>query len=345
MRGSPSKEEFADSKADVWSWNVNGVNSVIDKGIIAQFIAKNDPTILCLNETKTDVDKLDKKMLYSKIGPGYAQYWNCCKRKKGYSGTAIFTKVRPISVQFDFGQKHVEEGRSITMEFQKFVLVATYVPNAGDGLKRLDYRINEWDAEFHAYLKRLEQEKGKPVLLGGDLNVAHNEIDIYDPKGKEKVPGYTPQERQSFTELLSKGFRDTYRDLYPVRVQYTFWSVRQNLRPSNRGWRLDYFLLSKDHETKYGIELVDSIIDEQQMGSDHCPIAIRMLLPSDDGYKTALDYTSKPLRNIADVADEEVKGVSSSAEDDLKEQFGISMKELPRLGTLDNKPTLMGVFA
>ena len=141
--------------------------------------------------------------------------------------------------------------------------MATYVPNSGDGLKRLDYRINEWDADFHAYLKRLEQEKGKPVLLCGDLNVAHNEIDLYDTKGKEKVPGYSPEERKSFTDLLSKGFRDTYRDLYPVRVQYSFWSVRQNLRQSNRGWRLDYCLLSDDHETKYGIELVDSIIDDK----------------------------------------------------------------------------------
>ena len=142
----------------------------------------NDPTLLCLNETKASLEALEKKALSSKIIPGYAQYWNCCSMKNGYSGTAIFTKVRPISVKFDFGSKHIDEGRSITMEFKQFVLVATYVPNAGEGLKRLDYRIDEWDADFHAYLKQLESDTGKPVILAGDLNVAHTEIDIYDPE-------------------------------------------------------------------------------------------------------------------------------------------------------------------
>ena len=139
------------------------------------------------------------------------------------------------------------------MEFNKFVLVATYVPNAGEGLKRLDYKIKEWNQDFHNYLKRLEIERRKPVVLAGDLNVAHKEIDIYDPKGKEKVPGYTPQERQSFDKLLKRGFCDTYRHLYPTRIQYTFWSVRARLRPVNKGWRLEYFLLSTDHESLYGI--------------------------------------------------------------------------------------------
>ena len=152
----------------------------------------NDPMVLCINETKASVEALDKKALDTKILPAYAQYWNCCTAKKGYSGTAIFTKVRPVSVKFDFGTKQIDEGRSITMEFKKFVLVATYVPNAGEGLRRLDFRINEWDAEFHAYLKELESKTGKPVILAGDLNVAHNEMDVYDTKGKEKVPGYTP---------------------------------------------------------------------------------------------------------------------------------------------------------
>ena len=213
-----------------------------------------------MNETKTDVEKLDKKQLCTKIPSGYAQYWNCCTRKKGYSGTAIFTKVRPMSVQFDFGKKHTDEGRSITMEFQEFTLVATYVPNAGEGLKRLDYRIKEWDHDFHDYLKSLESSRNKPVILAGDLNVAHNEIDIYDPRGKEKVPGYTPQERLSFTSLLDRGFIDTYRQLYPERVQYTFWSMRANLRPSNRGWRLDYFVLSEEGGGL--LKVVDSVIDD-----------------------------------------------------------------------------------
>jgi exodeoxyribonuclease III len=130
------------------------------------------------------------------------------------------------------------------MEFKNFVLVVAYVPNAGEGLKRLQYRITKWDVDFHTYLKQLETERGKPVILTGDLNVAHNEIDIYDTKGKEKVPGYTPEERQSFGKLLSSGFVDTFRHLYPDLVKYTFWSVRQNLRVVNKGWRLDYFLIS-----------------------------------------------------------------------------------------------------
>ena len=142
------------------------------------------------------------------------------------------------------------------------MLVAAYVPNAGEGLKRLSYRIEQWDADFHAYLKRLEKEKGKPVILAGDLNVAHHEIDLYDPKGKEKVPGYTPEERESFTQLLGMGFTDTFRYLYPEKVQYTFWSVRANLRTSNRGWRLDYFLISNDYQTKYKIGLQDSLIHD-----------------------------------------------------------------------------------
>lgn len=140
------------------------------------------------------------------------------------------------------------------MEFKHFILVAAYVPNAGEGLKRLNYRVEQWDADFHAYLKQLEIERGKPVVLAGDLNVAHTEIDVYDPKGKDKVPGYTPQERQSFHDFLEqKGFCDTFRFLYPNEVKFTFWSVRQNLRASNRGWRLDYFLMSQDYETRHGI--------------------------------------------------------------------------------------------
>jgi len=177
----------------------------------------------------------------------------------------MFTKVKPISVQFDFNNSDNDpvenlEGRSITAEFEKFILVVTYVPNAGEGLKRLDYRINTWDKNFHAYLKQLEK-RGKPVILSGDLNVAHHEIDLYDTKGKEKIPGYTPQERNSFSKLLERGFIDTFRDLYPSKVQYSFWSARANLRVTNRGWRLDYFLISDFHQ-KNGVKVVDSLIHD-----------------------------------------------------------------------------------
>lgn len=193
LRGTePIMEDFTEGKVDIWNWNINGVNAVLNKGVLQEFIKDKSPSILCLQETKADPEKVDKMMYFNKIEPGYAQYWNGCTAKKGYSGTAIFTKVRPVSVQFDFGKKHNQEGRSITMEFKKFILVATYVPNAGEGLVRLDYRVNEWDADFHAYLKQLEEDRGKPVVLSGDLNVAHNEIDLYDTKDKHKVPGYTP---------------------------------------------------------------------------------------------------------------------------------------------------------
>ena len=144
------------------------------------------------------------------------------------------------------------------MEFDAFTLVATYVPNAGEGLKRLKYRIDEWDHDFHSYLKFLETDRNKPVILAGDLNVAHNEIDIYDPKGKEKTPGFTPQERTSFTNLLASGFVDTFRVLYPEKVQYTFWSVRARLRPANKGWRLDYFLIT---EGGFGMVVESEIYD------------------------------------------------------------------------------------
>ena len=211
-------DDFKDGKCDIWSWNVNGINATTEKGIIQKFFKDNNPTVLCLNETKLQSKNLDEKQMYNKIPNGYDQYWNCCTSKPGYSGTAIFTKVKPLWVQFDFGKKHNDEGRSITLEFERFVLVAVYVPNAGEGLKRLNYRIESWDADFHDYLKKLENDKNKPVILAGDLNVAHHEIDIYDPKGKEKVPGYTPEERYSFTQLLDRGFTDTYRYLYPEKV-------------------------------------------------------------------------------------------------------------------------------
>lgn len=169
------------------------------------------------------------------------------------------------------------------------------MPNAGEGLKRLDYRINEWDADFFAYLKHLEADRGKPVVLAGDLNVAQYEIDVYDTKNKHKVPGYTPQERASFTDLIeNKGFCDTFRHLYPMTIKYSFWSVRQNLRPSNRGWRLDYFLLSQDHESRYGIQLNDSIIDNEQFGSDHCPIALKLTMPDTAIPNAAMPNTAMP---------------------------------------------------
>ena len=177
--------------ANIWSWNINGMNANAEKGTLKKFIEKTDPLVLCLNETKTDLEKVNRKGFHKHIPDGYQQYWNFSKVKKGYSGVAIFTKVKPIQVLYDIQiPKHDGEGRVLTAEYNKFYLVAVYVPNSGEGLKRLDYRIQEWDRDFTRYLKALE--KRKPVILAGDLNVAHNEIDIFDPTGKHKIPGYTP---------------------------------------------------------------------------------------------------------------------------------------------------------
>ena len=234
--------------------------------------------MICLNETKTSVEKIDEAFLHCEVPNSYLQFWNCSSARKGYSGTAIFTKVEPLSVRYEFGDKHVTEGRSITAEFKDFTLVCVYVPNSRDQLKRLTYRIEEWDAEFHAYLRSLEKEKKKPVIVTGDFNVAHRAIDIYSTVGKEKVAGFTPEERHSFDKFLNSGFTDTFRDLYPDKVQYSFWSMRQRKRPDNEGWRLDYFLMSSGYKRQYGIELLDSVIHDRQMGSDHCPVSLHLKL-------------------------------------------------------------------
>ena len=176
-----------------------------------------------LNETKADLAKIKSKKLNEALPEGYEQHWNCSIAKKGYSGVALFSKIKPIQVTYGIGvSKHDQEGRVITAEFPDFCLVVAYVPNAGEGLKRLDYRVNEWDKDFQAYLNGLK----KPVLLTGDLNVAHHEIDIYDPKGKEKNPGFSPQERQSFSKFLESGYVDTFRKLHPSEKKFSFWTNR-----------------------------------------------------------------------------------------------------------------------
>ena len=215
----------------------------------------------------------------------YEQYWNCSTAKKGYSGTAIFTKVKPLWVQNDFDNKHNTEGRSITMEFEKFVIVCAYTPNASKNMCRLDYRVNEWDVDLHNYLKKLEAEKGKPVILTGDLNVSHNKIDVYNPTGKQ-YGGFLKPERESFTKLLELGFIDTFRHLYPDKVQYSVWKGynRFRMREKNRGWRSDYFVMSEDFEN-HDIKLVDSVIHDKIQGSDHCPIELKLVLPYKRGSK------------------------------------------------------------
>ena len=194
--GQPLHQNFQSSKVTICSWNVNGIRATIASGKLKEFLSSFDPDIVCFNETKADLDKVDKERIWEQMPSCYEQHWNCCKTKKGYSGVAIFTKVRPISVTHGLGvSKHDDEGRVLTLEFEQFNIVSCYTPNAGEGLRRIRYRAEEWDPAFFSYIQGLRTKTGKPVILGGDLNVAHEEIDIYDPKGKDKVPGYTPEER------------------------------------------------------------------------------------------------------------------------------------------------------
>lgn len=238
---------------------------------LQNFLKNEDPDILCINETKITEDKMDNTIFNSLSKDKYLQFWNCCKVSSGYAGTAIFTKVRPWNVTFDLGiPKHDQEGRTITAEFANFILVACYVPNAGQKLDRLDYRTKEWDPDFAAYLKKLETTRNKCVILCGDLNVSHTEIDIFNAKGNKKSAGFTMEERNGFTNLLMSGFKDSFRELHPKEIKYTYWNMRSNARAENRGWRLDYFVVTPSLMS--AINISDTVPDI--MGSDHCPIKL-----------------------------------------------------------------------
>lgn len=245
------------------TWNVNGLRACMGKGFL-DYVNAEQPDAICLQETKMQEGQADVPL------EGYRQYWNSAE-KKGYSGTAIFTKMEPLSVSFDIqAEGHDTEGRSITLEFEDFYLVTEYTPNAQDGLKRLDYRM-EWEDARREYLQKLDQKK--PVILCGDLNVAHREIDLKNPKSNRGNAGFSDQEREKFSSLLAAGFVDSYRHLYPDREGvYTWWSYRFNARKNNAGWRIDYFLLSE--RIKDRIEEVTLCTDVY--GSDHCPVELRL---------------------------------------------------------------------
>jgi exodeoxyribonuclease-3 len=243
------------------SWNVNGLRAVVNKGFM-DFFNEVDADILCLQETKMQPDQLILDL------PGYIQYFNSAVRK-GYSGTAVFTKIKPLQVTFDIGiDIHDQEGRVITCEYDDFFLVTVYTPNSQNELARLDYRM-QWEDDFIQYLKKLEQVK--PVVVCGDLNVAHKEIDLKNPSSNRKSAGFTDEERNKFTQLLNNGFTDTYRYLYPdVRDAYTWWSYMNFARQNNAGWRIDYFVVSEAMND----QIVDAMIYPQVMGSDHCPVGL-----------------------------------------------------------------------
>lgn len=242
------------------SWNVNGLRACVGKNFKESF-EQLDADFFCLQETKMQEGQL------SIAFDGYESYWNYAE-KKGYSGTAIFTKHKPMSVALGIGiEEHDKEGRVITLEYPNFYLVTVYTPNSQDQLRRLAYRM-KWEVDFQAYLHKLDESK--PVIVCGDMNVAHEEIDIKNPKTNHKNAGFTDEERQKMTQLLANGFTDTFRSLYPEQVTYSWWSYRFHAREKNAGWRIDYFLVSD----RLKPEVKDAKIHTEIMGSDHCPVEL-----------------------------------------------------------------------
>ncbi len=248
-------------KMKLISWNVNGIRACLTKGFL-DFFNQEQADIFCVQETKMQEGQAEI------ILDGYKQYWNSAE-KKGYSGTAIFTKMEPISVHYDIdSEEHSHEGRSITLEFNDFYIVNAYTPNAQPELARLDFRMS-WEDAMRAYLTKLS--KNKSVILCGDLNVAHQEIDLKNPKTNHKNPGFSDEERSKMTDLLNAGFTDTFRYVYPdLEEAYTWWSYRFRAREKNAGWRIDYFITSNDLQEK----IEDAVIYKEVLGSDHCPVGL-----------------------------------------------------------------------
>ena len=246
------------------SWNVNGLRAVVKKGFEDIFWSL-DADFVCLQETKLQEGQISLEL------PGYESYW-CYAEKKGYSGTAIFTRHTPMSVSYNLGVPgHDSEGRVITLEYADFYLVCVYTPNSQDGLRRLDYRMS-WEDDFREYLCKLDKQK--PVIVCGDMNVAHEEIDLKNPATNHLNPGFSDEERKKFTELLDAGFIDTFRSLYPDRADaYSWWSYRAAARQRNVGWRIDYFVVSE----RLRGNIKDAYILPEIMGSDHCPVGLDML--------------------------------------------------------------------
>jgi len=243
------------------SWNVNGLRAAIAKGF-CDSIAQIDPDVLSLQETRALPEQVELEL------SGYEPYWNPAKRK-GYAGTATFTRIKPVSVTKGMGAAELDqEGRTTTLEFDDYYLVNVYTPNSGQELARLDYRTQKWDPEFLSYCKKLERKK--PVVFCGDLNVAHKDIDIYDPAANEGIAGFTQQERANFERILEAGFIDTFREFTKEGEHYTWWSYLRRARKHNRGWRIDYFCISRQLRPR----LKSATILSDVMGSDHCPVSI-----------------------------------------------------------------------
>lgn len=245
------------------SWNVNGIRACVQKGFL-DFFKEVDADMFCIQESKVQGGQIELAL------EGYHQYWNYAE-KKGYSGTAIFTKIEPMNVSYGIGiEEHDKEGRVITLEFEKFYLVTVYTPNSKSELERLDYRM-VWEDEFRKHLKKLDENK--PVIVCGDLNVAHKEIDLKNPKNNRRNAGFTDEERNKFTELLDSGFIDTFRNFYPdLEGTYSWWSYRFKAREKNAGWRIDYFCTSE----RLKENLISAKIHTEILGSDHCPVELEI---------------------------------------------------------------------
>ena len=264
------------------SWNVNGMNALTKKeGALSTYVEAEDPDVIVFQETKFSAAKTPKAGF---LGAKYpCEYWSSAS-KNGYSGTGLISKTKPISVTMGIGiPEHDDEGRVITAEYEHFYLICNYVPNAGQKLERLSYRTTEWDPAMLKYLQKLEEKK--PIIWTGDLNVAHQDIDIHSPKTNQKTAGFTPAERKNFTNLLSKGFIDTYRHQHPNKQSFSYWGYRGDCKKNNKGWRLDYFIVSQSLLPMVG----KSFIRAYTQGSDHCPIGLLVAKTKDQDMKAALE--------------------------------------------------------
>ncbi len=259
-------------------WNIAGLKQLLNKKELDELIKNEKPDFVCFNETKIDNEAIKSMKLSDTFKNKYKlnSYWNCSVEKKGYSGTGILTSLEPKSVSYGINvNKHDKEGRVLTLEFDKFYLISCYTPNAGEGLKRVDYRVKEWDKDFFEYINSLKNKKD--IILCGDLNVARENLDIFEPKGKEKLAGFSKQEKESFKKFLDMGYVDTFRELHKEEKKYSFFSRRTKGKESNKGWRLDYFVINKDSKNIV-VKESDMIDKDKYNASDHIPLVFTFTL-------------------------------------------------------------------
>eukprot|EP00347_Sterkiella_histriomuscorum_P021087 403335307 len=275
----------------IWQWNINGLQAVVRKNALQDFLKNYQPLILCINELKTDFDKINQLQIHKQLPKNYEQYWNCCSTKKGYAGTGLLTKIKPLKVTFGLGiEKHDTEGRIMTAEYDHFIVVNSYFPNTGFNFERIDYRIDEWDEDVHDYIDHLRDTSKKPVILAGDLNIGNTELDIYHrPWARNFRQGQHPKEYDSLQRLLDRGYIDAYRHLYPNIRGYSYWSSQRKAKEKDNGCRCDYFILNKEHFEM----VIDSRMHRDVEGSDHVPIELEIDIQKLRGYSKSMKLKSK----------------------------------------------------